>query len=151
MNRRNFITLAALVPALMPPLPGSPPKPRRILKSPKAMAEGSCTPMVKLAAPPPANVVVQVLPGQFGITSIAKAGPNVTVTWQNGTGPFQVQHRASLSGAWSNIGPRTTLRSVTVSDGLGFDTFRVQGFVGGASATLNPDNTVHLTWTVPEV
>jgi len=152
MNRRNFFgLLSAVAPLAVAPYPSTPPKRVKRLQSPKAAAEGGYTKTVRLASPGPASTQIQVVPGQFGISAITKTGSSVTVAWEGGTGPFQVQHRASFSGAWVNIGPRTTLRSVTIADALGFDTFRVQGYVGGASASLNPDNTVHLEWTAPEV
>lgn len=151
MNRRNFIG-AALALTAMPPLPTSPTKKKRtILQSPKAIAEGTVTPMVKLTASSPSSVNLQVLPGQFGITSVTKVGSNVTLTWQNGTGPFQVQHRSTITGSWLPIGPRTTLRSITFFDSAGFDTFRVQAFVGSASAIQNANGTVRLTWSLPQV
>lgn len=44
----------------------------------------------------------------------AVAGGKVTITWNGGSGPFQVQKRASLSaGGWTNLGTPTTNRSAT--------------------------------------
>jgi hypothetical protein len=55
------------------------------------------------------------LPG-VEITDIQVAGSVVTITWEGGVGPFQLQRRASLmTGQWENVGDATTAREVTDS------------------------------------
>ncbi|MBE0542591.1 MAG: DUF5050 domain-containing protein [Verrucomicrobia bacterium] len=50
------------------------------------------------------------------ITAIRVAGSVVTITWEGGVGPFQLQRRASLmTGQWENVGDPTTAREVTDS------------------------------------
>jgi sugar lactone lactonase YvrE len=60
------------------------------------------------------------------ITGISIAESVVTITWDGGVGPFQVQRRASLTtGEWENLGARITSREITDTVGSGQMFYRI--------------------------
>jgi len=59
--------------------------------------------------------VPTTLPSAFRITSIARSGNDILLTWTGGTPPYQVQTNSTLSPAtWVNIGSATNGNSTTV-------------------------------------
>jgi hypothetical protein len=62
------------------------------------------------------------------ITSIARSGSNVVLSWAYGAPPFQLQSKNRLTDAvWNNVGSTTTNRTATVAISPGTAFFRVYG------------------------
>jgi hypothetical protein len=63
----------------------------------------------------PFGIAIHSVPiPEFEVTGINVSGSVVTITWQGGNGPFQLQRRASLTtGDWENVGAPTTSREAT--------------------------------------
>ncbi len=73
-------------------------------------------------------VLSQVPVGNIQITDISIADSTVTITWQGGQGPFQLQRRTEAAqGAWENVGAPTSSNQAT--DGVGSEQmfYRVKG------------------------
>ena len=52
---------------------------------------------------------------EIEITSIVRAGSDVTITWTaTGPGPFQVQTKPDMAGAWTNLGAPTMANTATI-------------------------------------
>jgi hypothetical protein len=71
------------------------------------------------------NPVTLIAP--IKITSIARTGANVIITWSGGTGPFNLQRRSTISGTWSNAVTGIIGQSATnaISGAQGY--YRVSG------------------------
>jgi hypothetical protein len=57
------------------------------------------------------------------ITSIVRNGAEITIEWVDGVPPFQVQRSTTLAtGSWTNNGPPTSQRTITIplQPGAGF-------------------------------
>ena len=62
------------------------------------------------------------------ITGIRVEGTTVTITWENGTGPFQLQRSTSLTeGTWENVGAPTSENQATDTLGVGPMFYQVVG------------------------
>lgn len=156
LNRRNFLATIPVIAAL-PPMPPMPPKSRVLkrLESPKGKEHRKSLTHVRSVtaevAPSPAPPQVStVLPGSFAITSIKVTGNVVTITWQNGIGPFQVQKRTSLTAAWQNVGDATSLHTASIPVTTPNAFFRVQQQI--ALVRVSRENGVtQITWSIPTV
>ncbi len=66
--------------------------------------------------------------GDIGVVTVAREGDDLRLTWQSGTGPFQVQIRGSLgTGTWQNEGNPVTEKTAMVPITGTQSYFRVQG------------------------
>lgn len=75
---------------------------------------------------------IAVLPhapvGGIQITGISVADSTVTITWEGGVGPFQLQRRAAVAqGAWEDVGAPTSTNQATDSVGAQQMFYRVKG------------------------
>lgn len=148
MNRREFISAAALLP---PALPGIKP----ILRSPKdaehvASLRKAQSVSVHVAPRPPAGRFAATLPGGVTELSISLNGAVATIAWQNGHAPFVVERKDSLDGPWEATGNATMARSVAlpVMGDRGY--FRIRESVPmPLVGEVQPDG-LHLSWTPPD-
>jgi hypothetical protein len=87
----------------------------------------------------------------FGITSLKLSSGNVTITWQNGGGPFQLQRQGRIPGPWMNVGNPTMQRTRTTPQSGPIEFFRLQDAVPLLSISQNANQSAHLTWQVPDL
>lgn len=73
-------------------------------------------------------VVSQAPVDDIEITDIGVANSTVTIKWQGGLGPFQLQRRTDATqGAWENVGAPVSAREATDTVGPRSMFYRVQG------------------------
>jgi hypothetical protein len=73
-------------------------------------------------------VTVNAAAAPLRIGSVTRSGSNLTINWSDGTPPYQVQRRTTLSGgSWVNEGPPTSLTSAIVPITSNEGYFQVQG------------------------
>lgn len=75
----------------------------------------------------PATAVIPILPLRMGAATFNRQTGQLSLNWSGGTGPYQLQHRSSLSNSWENVGAATasTTTTLSVSGTAGF--YRIQG------------------------
>jgi hypothetical protein len=61
------------------------------------------------------------------ITSVARNGSNVTISWTGGTAPFSLQSRSLLTGAWTTVQTGIATSSTTYSESGGEAFYQVLG------------------------
>lgn len=73
-------------------------------------------------------VLAQAPVSDIQITGIGIANSTVTVTWEGGVGPFQLQRRSNVAqGAWENVGNPTESNQATDNLGTQQMYYRVKG------------------------
>ncbi len=87
--------------------------------------------------------------GQFGITHIAVPNHQVTLIWDGGKGPFQLEGRASLTSPWFAIGNPTMQRTASFPATLPMEFFRIYQQPTMFWVKAGPKGAARLIWTNP--
>lgn len=146
LTRRDFLSAAALV-VTGPPMPPGFTTP---LESPKGAELTRSLQKVSVEAIAP-SVIPQPPPGGVTGLTISVTNGTATISWQSGTGPFQVEQAPTTTGPWNPVGPFTMQRSVTVPVSGPSAFFRIHERMTMPVEVAVDGNGAHVSWLLPQL